>query len=182
MKMLRRIYPVAVTLDAPRSAIINPLRLRGSRQSCLKVGEQSLVNAHVAFERPAGRMTVGTRSWVGSSVFSVADHLTIGDDVHVSWDVTIVDHDSHALAFKNRRNDAVEFMAGRKDWTHVPIAPVTICDKSWIGVGATILKGVTIGEGAVVGAKAVVTKDVEPWTLVAGNPARKIRDIERCTQ
>ena len=41
----------------------------------------------------------------------------------------------------------------------------------WIGFDVTILKGVTIGEGAVIGAKSVVTKDVEPWTVVAGNPA-----------
>lgn len=50
---------------------------------------------------------------------------------------------------------------------------------SWIGVGAIILNGVTIGDGAVVGAGAVVTKDVEPFTIVAGNPARKINDVPR---
>jgi galactoside O-acetyltransferase len=100
MRILRKVYPAAVTIEAPPSATINPLRLRGSRQSYLKVGEQSLVNTHIAFERPAARVTVGARSWVGSSVFSIADHLTIGDDVHISWDVTILDHDSHALAFE----------------------------------------------------------------------------------
>ena len=49
--------------------------------------------------------------------------------------------------------------------------------KVWIGFNAIILKGVTIGEGAVVGAGSVVTKDVLPWTVVAGNPARLIREI-----
>jgi galactoside O-acetyltransferase len=179
LKILRAIYPAVVTLDAPKSAIINPMRLRGSRSSRLKVGEQSLVNTHITFERPTAHVTVGTRSWVGSSVFSIAESLDIGDDVHISWDVTIVDHDSHALDFENRRNDALEFMAGRKDWTNVPIAPVKICDKSWVGVGAAILKGVTVGEGAVVGAKAVVTHDVEPWTVVGGNPARFLKAIRR---
>ena len=52
---------------------------------------------------------------------------------------------------------------------------MTICDNAWIATGATILLGVTIGEGAVVGACAVVTKDVEPWTVVAGNPAKVIK-------
>lgn len=55
--------------------------------------------------------------------------------------------------------------------------PVYICNKAWIGAGATILSGVTIGENSVVGAGSVVTKDVEPNTIVAGNPAMVIRRI-----
>jgi galactoside O-acetyltransferase len=57
-------------------------------------------------------------------------------------------------------------------------AAVRIGDKSWIGFNASILKGVTIGEGAVVAACSVVTADVEAWSLVAGNPARPIRRLE----
>jgi galactoside O-acetyltransferase len=53
-----------------------------------------------------------------------------------------------------------------------------IGNKAWLGFDSAILKGVRIGEGAVVGAKSVVTKDVEPWTVVAGNPARVIRTLE----
>ena len=59
----------------------------------------------------------------------------------------------------------------------VKIAPVRIGDKAWIGFNAIILKGVTVGEGAIVAAGAVVTKDVPPYTIVAGNPARVIRTL-----
>ena len=55
--------------------------------------------------------------------------------------------------------------------------PVRICRRAWIGAGATILPGVTIGENAVVGAGSVVTKDVEANTIVAGNPAKVIKRI-----
>jgi galactoside O-acetyltransferase len=48
-------------------------------------------------------------------------------------------------------------------------------DYSWVGTNATVLPGITIGEGAVVGAGSVVTKDIEPWTIVVGNPARPVR-------
>ena len=58
------------------------------------------------------------------------------------------------------------------------IAPITICDGVWIGARAIVLPSVTIGEGAVVAAGAVVTKDVEPWTVVGGNPARVIKKRE----
>lgn len=57
-------------------------------------------------------------------------------------------------------------------------APITICDGVWIGARAIVLPGVTIGEGAVVAAGAVVTKDVEPWTVVGGNPAKVIKKRE----
>lgn len=55
--------------------------------------------------------------------------------------------------------------------------PVHICRRVWIGAGATILPGVTVGENSVVGAGSVVTHDVEPNTIVAGNPARLIRRL-----
>lgn len=54
--------------------------------------------------------------------------------------------------------------------------PITIGNWVWIGAGAFIGPGVTIGDGAVIGARAVVVKDVAPWTVVGGNPARRIKD------
>ena len=56
-------------------------------------------------------------------------------------------------------------------------SPVIIENDAWIGFNATILKGVKIGEGAIIGAASVVTKDVAPYTIVAGNPAKLIREI-----
>jgi galactoside O-acetyltransferase len=68
-------------------------------------------------------------------------------------------------------------MNGVKRWDFVSVRPVRIGDKVWIGFGASILKGVNVGEGSVVGAKAVVTRDVPPYTVVAGNPARVVRQL-----
>lgn len=84
--------------------------------------------------------------------------ITIGDDVLISENVTIRDSDNHNLQ-------------GSK-----VTAPIVIQDRVWIGMNAIILKGVTIGEGAVVAAGAVVTHDVPAHTLVAGVPAKVIRD------
>ena len=56
-------------------------------------------------------------------------------------------------------------------------SPVRICDDAWIGAGAIVLRGVTVGQGGVVAAGAVVTKDVLPYSIVAGNPAVLVREL-----
>ena len=56
---------------------------------------------------------------------------------------------------------------------------VTICNDAWVGAGATILRGVVIGEAAIVGAGAIVTHDVPPFTIVAGNPAKAVGTVPR---
>jgi len=93
----------------------------------------------------------------------------------IAWGVTIVDHNSHSLYWEQRKDDVRDWSAGIKYWDNVGNAPVIIKDKVWIGFNVSILKGVTIGEGAVIGACAVVTKDIPPFTLVAGNPAAVVR-------
>ena len=95
----------------------------------------------------------------------------------ISWGVTIVDHNSHAINWSGRKNDVLDWRHGIKRWEQVAVAPVHLRRRCWIGFNAIILKGVTVGEGSIVGAGSVVTKDVPPYTIVAGNPARVIRSL-----
>jgi galactoside O-acetyltransferase len=136
-----------------------------------------MVLANVAFDRPHGSFAVGDRTFIGRSTIVIADRIYIGSDVLMAWGVTVIDHNSHAIRFSERKDDVSNWMRGTKDWSHVSIEPVVIQDKVWIGLNAVVLQGVTIGEGSVVGAASVVTRDVPPWTVVAGNPARVIREI-----
>ena len=110
---------------------------------------------------------------------SIASAVEIGNDVLVSFGVTITDHNSHAIDFENRKEDGLKWLKGEKDWALVSIRPVAIHSKAWIGMHVIILKGVTVGEGSVVGAGSVVTRDVPAWSVVAGNPARVIRKLGR---
>lgn len=151
--------------------------LRGMRGGSLHIGDGSIVNCRVAFDGPDGEVRIGARTYVGASLLVCRSGITIGDDSILSWDVTIVDHDSHTLDWEGRSHDVADWMAGTKDWSRIAVRPVTIGDKVWIGFGASILKGVTVGEGAVIAAKAVVTRDVPPYSLVAGQPARVIRTL-----
>lgn len=167
------------TLTAAPESRVRVRGIRWQRGCTVTVGAQSMVQARVAFDRPDASLTVGERTFIGASLIVIADRVDIGSDVLIAWGCTIVDHDSHALRFDDRRTDVVDWLRGAKDWSHVEIKPVTIGDKVWIGLGALIVKGVTVGEGSVVAAGSVVTRDVPPFSLVAGNPARVVRELER---
>ena len=145
----------------------------------LVIGASSSVSGTLVLEREGSRIQIGDGTHVGGgTIIDSAEAVEVGSDVLISFDVVIFDHDSHSIHYDQRRGDGTEWMAGRKDWTHKRRAPVRIESKSWIGARAIILKGVTIGAGSVVAAGSVVTRDVPPWTVVAGNPARVIRQLE----
>lgn len=173
----RRVRPhfAAWSIDPTAKTVL--LRVRGGTGCKLSIGAGSIVDATFSFERPGARIVIGTGTFIGRSTLVAAREVQVGNDVLISWDVTIVDHDSHSIRFSERRNDVRDWRDGQKNWEHVSDAPVIIGHKAWIGFGAKILKGVTIGEGAIVGAGAIVTKNVPEWTVVAGNPARVIREL-----
>lgn len=157
---------------------VNWLRLSAGGGGQIEIGTASSLHCRVDFDTPAGRVRVGDRCFIGASHLVCHTSITIGDDVIVSWGVTIVDHDSHSLDQKQRRLDVDNWRRGEKNWAGVAVAPVEICDGAWIGFGASILKGVRVGEGAVIGAGAVVTHNIAAHTVAAGNPARTIRTLE----
>lgn len=142
------------------------------------IGRESIVRCRIDFDSPKGEVRIGDRCYVGASHFVCHTGISIGDDVIMSWGVTVVDHDSHSLNWTERQHDVADWMRGVKRWDSVTVRPVRIGDKTWIGFGASILKGVTVGEGAVVGANAVVTRDVPPYAVVAGNPARVVHQLK----
>ena len=152
----------------------SPLQVRGGKGCRISVEENSTIHARFAFERPGASISIGSGSYIGaSSVISALD-VSIGSRVLISWGVTIVDHNSHSLELVDRRSDLAAWRNGQKDWSKVKSAPIKIMDDTWVGFGAIILKGVTIGEGAVIAAGSVVTKDVAPGSIVGGNPAKLI--------
>jgi acetyltransferase-like isoleucine patch superfamily enzyme len=152
-------------------------RVRSVKENLLVIGAQSIVETKIVFEREGASVSVGDRTFIGAGTMTVASDISIGSDVMFAWGVSLSDHNSHSVAFSKRKNDVVDWLNGKKDWADVSCAPVRICDKVWIGFNSIVLKGVTVGEGAVIGAGSVVTKDVPPWAIVAGNPARVIREI-----
>jgi len=139
------------------------------------VGSGSLVRGTLSFEHNDASLRIGRNSSVNNSNLVISTGVTIGDNVLISYGCLIMDHNSHPLAASLRQEDLRAVIEGRpKDWSHVKRSPITIEDNVWIGVRAIILKGVRIGCNSIVGAGAVVTKDVDPLMIVGGNPAKRI--------
>lgn len=130
--------------------------------ACFHVGGRVAVQRGLRIVVDSGRLSIGPGTNInglGTKIL-VAESVTIGAGCTFSWDVQILDNDFHAMTV-----DGVQ---------QPKVAPVVIGDRVWVGTRAVILKGVTIGDGAVVAAGAVVTKDVPPGAVVAGIPAKVV--------
>ncbi|GAA4753513.1 hypothetical protein GCM10025783_28010 [Amnibacterium soli] len=108
-------------------------------------------------------LRIGDRALInsGASIESSTE-VSIGDDLLMGPFASISDSDGHEVVHG----------AGVRN------APVVLGNGVWIGRAAIVLPGVTVGDGAVVGAGAVVTKDVPAWTVVVGNPAKIVRELQ----
>jgi acetyltransferase-like isoleucine patch superfamily enzyme len=158
------------------------------RRPFLVIGNSSYISGTYVFERGIGKITIGDQTFIGSgSLFVCAQEkgISIGNHVLISWGCTFSDTNAHSLDANVRRNDVLDWLRSAregktgayKNWEGVKSAPIVIEDDAWLGFGAVVLKGVTIGAGAVVGARSVVTRDVAPNAVVAGNPARVLRGL-----
>lgn len=126
------------------------------------MGEGSKVNTPLTVVR-AHNVKIGRNVVVMNGCLMMsAGGITIDDEALIAANVQLISN-NHDL--ENRMI--------------ITCKPVHICRRAWIGAGSTILPGVTVGENSVVGAGSVVTHEVEPNTIVAGNPARLIKRIER---
>jgi len=111
------------------------------------------------------RIVVGNNVFIGNAcTLSAASRIEVGNHCLISAEVRIHDNDGHPLDSERRRDNG--------KITADEVAPVVLEDNVWIGAGATVLKGVTIGENSVIGTGAVITKDVPRDSIAVGNPAR----------
>ncbi|MRX63333.1 acyltransferase [Maribacter luteus] len=116
------------------------------------------------------KLIIGDHVSMSQSALVCHVGITIGDYVKIGGGVCIYDTDFHSLDAKIRR-DSMADMANKKK------LPVVIHDNVFIGAHSKILKGVTIGENSIIGASAVVTKDIPANEIWGGNPAKKIKSI-----
>lgn len=120
-----------------------------------------------ATRKPGAVIRVGDNCGFSGTTFVADERIELGNRVQIGSNASLVDTDFHPLTPEERARD---FNAGAA-------APIEVNDKVFIGMDSLILKGVTIGQGSVVGAGSVVSQDVPPRTVVAGNPAEVVHEL-----
>ncbi len=164
-----------------RSKLLKSAKIRNIRgvQNCIKIGSDSVIAGELLVFRHGGSIDIGEWCYIGedSRIWSSIS-ISIGDRVLVSHNVNVFDSLTHPVRKKERHLHFKSIMqTGHPEVLDLSENPVVIEDDVWIGANASILRGVHISTGAIIGAGSVVTKDVPPYTIVAGNPARIIREL-----
>ena len=171
-------FPIPLNMEVGENTVIDSSASFKKYFSKLPVGLK--VGSHVTLQSPAlateenGYIEIGDYSHISSACLAATLKISIGNYVFIAGGVTIVDTDFHPLDPAARIADTIAISpVGNKAMRPMfDSAPVIIEDDVWIGFNATILKGVTIGKGAVIQPGSVVLKDVPAGAVVSGNPAQ----------
>lgn len=139
-----------------------------NKQGIIKIGARTCIWPDVKLSlvkcknMPSPVVQIGKYGSIGDRTqIHCGSKVIIGDYVLISWDVNIIEYDYHSPG------------------GGVPeLSPIVIEDEVWIGARCIIVKGVTIGKGSIIGAGSVVTKNVPPYSLAAGNPAKIIKTVK----
>jgi len=153
-------------------------RFRSCAPEAVRLGRGTSVYLGVMFDLgPQARVNVGDFTLMNGSRIICDAEVTIGDYCLISWNTVLMDTyrvPFDAVARRAELQKASTRMT-RLAAAEVPSRPIRIGDNVWIGFDSCLLPGVTIGEGSIVGARSVVVENVSAFTVVAGNPARIIR-------
>lgn len=160
------------------SATIN--NASGIKQD-ISIGANSAIFGHLMTFPMGGSISIGERSFVGegSRIWSVAN-IRIGNYVLISHGVNIYDSNTHSISWQDRRieiNDRLPQVSSVNHDFDLKASPIIIEDDVWIGCNALILKGVRIGKGSIIGASAVITKDIPPFSVVVDKPTLLIKSL-----
>lgn len=184
MKLIRRFLrffrPIRFKCD-PGAVIYDSAQIINNLVdvSAISIGSNSHIRGKLLTFEHGGRITIGEYCYVGEhcNIWS-ALNITIGDNVLIGHNVSIFDSLTHPISVSARHKQFEGIITGKQaGGLNLDEREVIINKSVWIGCMSVILRGVTVGEGAIIGAGSVVTKDIPPYSIVAGNPAKIIREI-----
>ena len=150
---------------------------RSTRPDAVHVGEGSSIYLGVMFDLGTnGAVNIGSFALLNGARIISDYQISIGDHCLISWNVVLMDSYRFSFDAKQRRKQLEQLVPGQ-GW-ECSGKSIAIGNNVWIGFDSCVLPGVNIGDGSVVGARSVVTENVPPMTVVAGNPARVIRSLK----
>jgi acetyltransferase-like isoleucine patch superfamily enzyme len=155
---------------------------RSERPLGVRIGRGASTYLGTMFDvGPRGEVSLGEYALVHGARIICDERVEIGDYALVSWNVVFMDSYRLPRDRCERRRALEQAALRRPRWlgADLPARPIKLERNVWLGFDVCVLPGVTIGEGSIVGARSVVMDDVEPYSLVAGNPARLIRRLEQ---
>jgi acetyltransferase-like isoleucine patch superfamily enzyme len=147
-----------------------------SRQIELGKGSYIGKNAWININSASARLTIGAGTVIGNDLtVTCGERVEVGEGVLMSARIALLDqlHDYESWLAPQLRGEPGP---PHFSWAMTPARPVRIGAGTWLGIGVVVLPGVTIGEGCVVGANAVVTSDLPDYSIAAGVPARILRN------
>lgn len=155
--------------------IINNLK----NKEKIRIGNNTHIKGELLTFAHGGEISIGDYCFVGEhSYIWSAKKITIGNRVLIGHQTNIFDNTTHPLDAAARHEEFKQIIeTGHPTTLDLQEEEVVIEDDAWIGASVIILRGVHIGTGAIVGAGSVVTKDVPPYALVAGNPAHVLKQL-----
>ena len=145
------------------------------------IGSNSFIAGTLLVWQNCGKIEIGNYSFVGenSRIYS-AKNIRIGDRVQIAHGCNIFDNNIHSLNPVERHLEYIQNITkGVKKLYPLNEQEVIIKNDVWLGVNVIVLKGVTIGEGAIIGAGSVVTCNVPDFCVFAGNPAKYVKNISK---
>jgi acetyltransferase-like isoleucine patch superfamily enzyme len=154
---------------------------RSRAPAALAIGRGTSIYLGVMFDfGPEARMSISDYVLMNGARVICDSEITIGDHCLISWNVVLMDTYRLPECISARRAELEQLphRVPRRTLAETQARPINIEPNVWIGFESCVLPGVTIGRGAVVGARSVVAMNVPAYTVVAGNPARIIRKID----
>lgn len=159
----------------PNSWCVN----RGEKSN-IQIGNESIIRGILRCENwnPA-KLIIEDMVYIGDDcLISCSKEIRIGRYSMLAHGVQLFDNDSHPIDSEERIEDYRAVLGKKPERSFIESAPIQIGEKVWVGFNSIVLKGVTIGEGSVIAAGSLVVRDIPPYTLAAGNPARVIKSIK----
>jgi acetyltransferase-like isoleucine patch superfamily enzyme len=176
-KMQRKSFEKLAVLD-PTCNLWGDFSLHNNQNdpSKVKVGANSQLRCEIMILKHGGQVIIGDDCFIGNgSRLWSGKKICIGNRVLISHNVNIHDNISHSLDSRERHEDFLHiFSKGLQDNLTLREEEIIIEDDVWVGFNATILKGVRIGKGAIIGACSVITKDVPPYAVVINTTEQRI--------